>query len=176
MAAPTYTQAMQHAWVVEDIDAAAERFSAALGIGPFFIAEYQGQVFEQATHLGKPTELHLKTAIAYSGDTQVELVQPMGTGPSIYTLTSDMLPGRFHHMCFWSSDLDHDLAHYEQQGCKTVDVGKMRGGPRFAYLDARPTLGCVIELLEYDARIAKLFDSWRDRNHAWDGNDALVYL
>lgn len=176
MSAPTYTQAMQHAWVVDDIDAAARRFSAALGIGPFFIAEYRGKVFEQVTHLGKPTELHLKTAIAYSGDTQIELVQPLGSSPSIYSLTSDILPGRFHHMCFWSSDLDHDLAHYEQLGSVIVDVGKMRGGPRFAYLDARETLGCVVELLEYDKGIATLFNSWRDRNRNWDGENAYVYL
>ncbi|MEM1261356.1 MAG: VOC family protein [Pseudomonadota bacterium] len=176
MSQPTYRQPFQHAWRVADIEAAAERFSATLGIGPFFVAEYRGKVFEEVLHFGQSTELHLKTAIAYSGDTQVELVEPQGSAPSIYTLTNDLPAGRYHHTCYWSDDIDADIDHYAANGCAAVDVGKMRGGPRFAYLDARETLGSVIELLEFDEGIATLFDSWKRKNQAWDGETPFIRL
>ncbi len=171
---PSYREPLQHAWRVTDIEAAAERFSKLLGIGPFFVAEYRGKVFETVTHLGQATDLHLKTAIAYSGDVQIELVEPQGRAPSVYTLTHDLPAGRYHHTCYWSSDLDADLAHYARHECPAIDIGKLRHGPRFAYLDARATLGHVIELLEYDAGIAALFENWKQQNLAWDGQTSIV--
>lgn len=167
---------MQHAWLADDVEAAATQWSETLGVGPFFVAEYHGKVFESATHRGEPTDLHLKTAITYAGDTQIELVQALGDGSSIYTETADVLPGALHHLCYWSDDFDADLAHYAGIDCPALTLGKMRGGPRFAYLDARAAIGCVIELLERDAGVAAFFESLKAKCEAWDGENAIVHL
>lgn len=174
MAVPTRKRAIQNAWVVNDIEASARRWSATLGIGPFFVAEYGDRIFDTLEYRGAPGHLRMKTAIAFSGDMQIELIEPMDDSPSAYR---DLYaPGEtgFHHLCFWSDDIDADLAHYTDSGCSIANVGKMRGGPRFAYIDARPTTGCMIELLEHDAGLQGLFDKWQRANAAWDGVEPLV--
>lgn len=167
---------MQNAWVVNDIEASARRWSEALGIGPFFIAEYGDKTFEALEHRGQPGHLRMKTAIAFSGDMQIELIEPTDDSPSAYR--DVYAPGEtgFHHLCFWSADIDADLAHYESTGNTIANVGTMRGGLRFAYVDARATTGCMIELLQENAPLKAMFAKWQQRNVEWDGRDPVVLL
>ncbi|MEM8547174.1 MAG: VOC family protein, partial [Pseudomonadota bacterium] len=73
-------------------------------------------------------------------------------------------------------DLDADLAHYEAQGASVANMGRMSGGPRFAYLDTRQQLGCMVELLERHAGVEALFSGWREQSQAWTGADPIVRL
>jgi hypothetical protein len=118
----------------------------------------------------------MKTAIAFSGDMQIELIEPTDDSPSAYRDVYGAGETGFHHLCFWSSDIDADLAHYASSGCEIANVGKMRGGPRFAYIDARKTIGCMVELLEENAPLEALFSKWQQRNIDWDGKDPVVLL
>ncbi len=176
MSKPTRKRAIQNAWVVNDIEAAAKQWSETLGIGPFFIGQYGNKVFESLEYRGSEGTLDMTTAIAFSGDMQIELIEPKGLAPSAYR--DIYAPGEtgFHHLCFWSDDIDADLAHYASIGCEAANVGKMRNGPRFAYVDAWQRSGCMIELLEYVEPLAKLFDSWREANESWDGKNPIVRL
>lgn len=176
MSKPTRTRAIQNAWVVNDIEAAARRWSETLGIGPFYIGQYQSRMFDDLQYRGEAATLDMTTAIAFSGDMQIELIEPVGTAPSAYRDVYAEGETGFHHLCFWSDDLDADLAHYAALGCAAANTGTVRGGPRFAYVDARTTSGCMIELLEYQAPLATLFDSWQDANKQWDGKDPIVRL
>jgi hypothetical protein len=174
--APTHKRAIQNAWVVTDIEAAARRWSATLGIGPFHLARYTSSMFESLEHRGKPATLNMKTAIAFSGDIQIELIEPTDDSPSAYRDVYAAGETGFHHLCFWSDDIDADLAHYAALGCAAANTGKMRGGPRFAYIDARAQSGCMIELLEHKPALAALFDAWREANERWDGVEPIVRL
>lgn len=176
MSGPTRNRAIQNAWVVNDIESSARQFSATLGIGPFFVARYDSSMFESLSYRGAAGELVMQTAIAFSGDMQIELIEPAGDSPSAYR--DVYAPGEtgFHHLCFWSDDIDADLAHYAALGCEAANVGKMRRGPRFAYVDARERAGCMIELLEHSVPLAALFDSWQQANAAWDGVEPVVRL
>ncbi|MEL7311326.1 MAG: VOC family protein [Pseudomonadota bacterium] len=176
MSGPSRRTVTQNAWVVSDIEQAARAWSRALGIGPFFLGTYPASLFEGMQYRGGAGELTMRTAIAYSGDLQIELIEPLGDSPNAYR---DMYPaGRtgFHHVCFWSDDLDADLAHYARQGQPTVNVGQMRGGPRFAYVDTRAAFGCMTELLEPHPHVIELFDGWRRQSHSWDGRAPIVFL
>ena len=171
---PTRRAVMQQGWVVNDLEAAAHRWSRALGIGPFFVGEFPPEVFGGLRYRGGAGELTMRTAIAFSGDQQIELIQPLGDAPNAYR---DMFPaGRegFHHVCFWSDDMDADLAHYARQGAATVNVGVMAGGPRFAYVDTRAQLGCMTELLEPHPMVVGLFARWQASAAAWDGRGPLL--
>ncbi|MEL7025106.1 MAG: VOC family protein [Pseudomonadota bacterium] len=176
MSGPTQRKVTQNAWVVSDIEQAARDWSRTLGIGPFFLGTYPASLFEGMRYRGAPGELTMRTAIAYSGDLQIELIEPLGHAPNAYR---DMYPaGRmgFHHVCFWSDDLDADLAHYARQGQPAVNVGQMRGGPRFAYVDTRPAFGCMTELLEPHPHVIAMFADWREHSDHWDGRTPIVYL
>lgn len=176
MTRPSHNKVTQNAWVVRDIEAAAKQWSRTMGIGPFFLGNYTSDLFEGMRYRGEPGALNMKTAIAFSGDLQIELIQPMDDGPSAYR---DVYPAGsegFHHMCFWSDDIDADLACYAAAGSPTVNVGRMRGGPRFAYVDTRASMGCMVELLEPHEHVIALFAGWQKRAEKWDGVEPIVYL
>ena len=171
--APSRREVTQNAWVVTDLETAAKAWSETLGIGPFFMGSYPASLFEDMTY---PGELTMKTAIAYSGDLQIELIEPLGDAPNAYRdVYADGETG-FHHVCFWSDDLAADLAAYAASGAETVNVGRMRGGPRFAYVDTRAQFGCMTELLETQPHVVELYAGWRQRAEDWDGENAIVRL
>lgn len=177
MSFPTDSKPFQKAWIVNDIERTAESWSELLNIGPFFVAEYKASHFETLLYRGEPGTLTMKTAIAYAGAEQIELVEPIGEYPSAYRDTIPIGETGFHHLCFWSDDIDGDLAHYRKLGFQVANEGKMAGGgPRFAYVDTSSTLDCMVELLERSPGIEKLFGSWRDACDCWDGVNPIVRL
>ncbi len=170
---PTTRDLLQQAWVVDDLEDAAHRWSRSLDIGPFFVADYRPEFFESVEYRGKPGTLSMRTAICYAGAVQIELVQPTGVGPSCYRET--VPPGRdgFHHLCFWTHDLDADVARYLKRGATIAVRGRVKKGPAFAYLDATQEIGCMVELLEYSERLANVFDGWRKTCAEWQGGDVI---
>jgi hypothetical protein len=161
---------------VPHLETAARRYSQLLGIGPFYIAEYQSDRFADVMYRGQPGKLQMRTAIAYAGAVQIEFIEPIGEYPCCYRDTVPAGQEAFHHLCFWSHDLQADIERYRSQGCEVANRGRMRGGPAFAYVDATRSLGCMVELLEYGAGIAAVFDKWRAAGAAWSGGELFVYL
>ena len=113
MKLPTHKQPIQNAWVVDDIDTAAMHWVENMGVGPFFIAEYNSTILTDTSYRGKPTEITMITALAYAGDCQIELVQPIGKQSNIYRDTVPVGSTGFHHICCWSDDLKADIQHYQ---------------------------------------------------------------
>ena len=165
---------LQQAWVVDDLESAAQRFSATMNIGPFFLADYKPEFFESVEYRGKPGTLQMRTAICYAGAVQIELVQPTGDGDTCYRDT--VMPGTeaFHHICFWTHDLEADIARYRERGFPVANRARVKKGPAFAYIDASQSMGCMIELLEYSPGLAAVFDGWRERCANWDGGELFV--
>ena len=178
MILPTHNIAIQKAWIVNNLEETAENWSQMLSIGPFYIAEYSPAVFGKIEYRGKPGKLHMKTAIAYAGDIQIELVEPVGVYPCAYFDTIEAGATGFHHLCYWTEDIDADLSHYQKQGCTVANLGQMAGdGPRFAYLDASESLGCMIELLERAEGTEAIFNTWKESAKNWrPGDPAIVKL
>lgn len=165
---------LQQAWVVNDLEAAARRWSQTVGIGPFYLADYKPDFFVDVSYRGAPGVMQMRTAICYSGDVQIELIEPTGTGPSCYRDTVPQGQEAFHHICYWTHDLEADIAAYAARGCPVANRGRVRNGPGFAYLDATRSVGCMIELLEYSERLAGIFDGWRANCAAWTGGELFV--
>lgn len=178
MKTPTHSIAIQKAWIVTDIEEAAKQWSAALNIGPFYVAEYSPAVFGDISYRGEPGKLHMKTAIAYAGDIQIELVEPVGVYPCAYFDSIEPGSTGFHHLCYWTEDIEADLAHYKAQGFTVANLGQMAGGgARFAYIDACDSLGCMIELLERAEGTEQLFNSWKESAKNWrPGDPAIIHL
>lgn len=172
---PTNNTVIQQAWVVKDIEQAALQWSKAFNIGPFYLAEYTPQVFSHIEYRGEPGKLHMKTAIAYSGDVQFELVEPIGSYPCAFFDTVQEGHIGFHHICYWSDDFEADLAHYTNQGFVIANQGQVvGGGPNFAYIDASESLGFMIELLERRESTEKVFSGWRESAKTWTADQDLI--
>lgn len=165
---------LQQAWVVDDIEAAARRWSRLLGIGPFFMKDFEPEFFSDVVYRGGPGRLQMRTAICYAGAVQIELIQPVGPVPNVYRDTVPAGTEGFHHVCFWTDSMDADIARYEAQGAPLAVRGRSPTGSQFAYVDTSRTLGCMVELLEHTPRLEAVFEGWRAACAAWRGGDLFV--
>ncbi len=173
MKRPTDHTVFQNAWVVDDIEAAAMDWVETFNIGPFFLAEYGPGQLTDVTYRGEPGELHMYVAIAQAGAVQIELIQPMGDAPNAYRDTVPEGQSGFHHVCVWSDDLDADLKYYAERDCPTANDGRIKNGPRFAYIDSQAKLNCMLELLERNKLVENVFQMIADTAANWDGKNPI---
>jgi hypothetical protein len=164
--------AFQSAWVVDDIYEAANLWAEKTGIGPFFVAEYQGDEFE-AFYRGKPARMTMKTALAQAGSMQIELIQPTGDDPSAYRDTVPIGCPGFHHIALWSNDVNADIALYADQGFEVAVRGSAPGIAEVAYIDTSAVFGHMIELVEGGDVIRSIFSAVADAAIDWDGTDPV---
>jgi hypothetical protein len=171
---PTNRAVMQQAWVVNDLEAAARRWSATMGIGPFYLTTFTPDRFQDIIYRGAPGVHEMRTAISYSGDIQIELIERTGKHANCYS--DSIAPGQegFHHLCLWTTDLEADILGYAAQGLEVATRGRLKRGPAFAYIDAVESIGCMIELLEFSQKLSEVFAQWRDNCAAWRGGDLFI--
>jgi hypothetical protein len=164
--------AFQSAWVVDDIYEAANLWAEKSGIGPFFVAEYQGDEFE-AFYRGKPARMTMKTALAQAGSMQIELIQPTGDDPSAYRDTVPIGRPGFHHIALWSNDVIADIALYAERGFEVAVRASAPGIAEIAYIDTSAVFGHMIELVEGSDVIRSIFSAVADAAIDWDGTDPV---
>jgi catechol 2,3-dioxygenase-like lactoylglutathione lyase family enzyme len=73
----------QIALVVADLDEAVRRWSAQLAIGPWTAYRLEPPRLKSMVYHGDEVEFSLRHALAWQGEVQFELVQPL-SGPSIF--------------------------------------------------------------------------------------------
>ncbi len=73
----------QCAVVVRDLDEAVRRWGEYLGIGPWTAYRLEPPRLKQMRYHGREVEFSLRHALAWQGELQFELVQPL-SGPSIF--------------------------------------------------------------------------------------------
>ncbi len=136
----------QIALVVPDIQAAAERYAAIFGQAVPVPQETGGP---EATHIdyrGQSTGARAKLAFFQAGDgLSIELIEPLGL-PSVWKEGLDETGQAVHHIAFRTADMEGTLKRLAEQGCPTVQRGDFKGGC-YAYVDTRPLLGVMVELL-----------------------------
>lgn len=67
----------QIAWVVRDLAAAEKFFVETMGISHFMHLDNLAAKDTEGTYLGKPGNWVCNLHVAYAGDTQIELIQPV---------------------------------------------------------------------------------------------------
>jgi hypothetical protein len=161
------TGIFQMAYVVEDMDAGMERFSAQLGVGPWFlIPDFRG---EKATYRGEPSRAGVSLAMGCAGHMVVELIALNDDEPSVWR---ERGPG-FHHFGVGSLDYDADLARHLEQGHELVYEAGVPTGGRVAYVDTTATLPGYVELVEMDEPTNATFTRFYAASLAWDGSDPV---
>ena len=113
----------------------------------------------------------MRVAIAQAGNIQIELIEPI----SPKCAYRDSIPTGetgFHHMCVWTHDFDSDLLYMENLGYTAANTGKV-SEVTFAYFDARPLMGCMLEVVSYNENTEKRFENIATAAKNWDGADPL---
>ena len=170
---PTDRSVFQNAWVVDDIEVACRKWVDELGVGPFHIADYTPETFDEITYQGQPSELAMRVGIAQAGNVQIELIEPI----SEKCAYRDSVPKgtmAFHHMCVWTLDFEADHAYFDKLGYPAANTGKL-GDIEFAYFDTRPLLGCMLEVVTKADSVVQNFESYKEIAKNWDGKDPIRY-
>jgi len=144
----------QVAVVVRDLRRSVRAYADLLGVGPWTAYELGPDVLRDMEYLGAPARFGLRHALAWDGDTQLELVEPT-EGPSIF---SDHLREHgegLHHVGIYVPDHALAVSQAERAGFRLLQRarGFGRGGDgAFAYF-APPdaAVPMIVELIEAPA-------------------------
>jgi catechol 2,3-dioxygenase-like lactoylglutathione lyase family enzyme len=159
---PTVTSCYQLGFITHSMEAMTETLQQTLGVPEFF--QFPDIQFADLTYCGEPASCRVNVAIGYSGNTQIEVVEPI-SGHAAY---SDFLAaGRegLHHIAVLAEDFDAELDHAKASGRRIIQSGAIGAerAIRFAYIDTSQTLGIVTELLWLAPSMTKLYERIRDR-------------
>jgi methylmalonyl-CoA/ethylmalonyl-CoA epimerase len=144
MAAPVFTETIQIALVVRDLESAMRTYVHDYGIGPWEIYEVGPGTVTDMRENGEPVERAWRLAIAYVGQVQWELIEPLDD-ESVYARFLAEKGGGLHHVGVASPDFDETLAGQAERGNGVLLGGEYKG-IRFAYLDTVGDLGVITEV------------------------------
>ena len=138
----------QIAWVVRDIQSAEQFFREVIGIPNFVKMENLHANELEGSYYGKPGDYTFHLYMAYSGDSLLELIQPV-SGQSIFQDFLDTHPdGGVQHIAYMVAETDLDKAISELTG-KGYPVITTLNLPvaRVAFFDTYKEIGVVTELI-----------------------------
>ena len=164
---------VQNCYVVRTLEAACRHFHHLYGIGPFV----GGVEFELGDHVyrGRPADpIRAKGVLVQSGELNIELLQPLSDGPS--AIRDMFAPGEegFHHAAVFVDDYETARDRFVSLGTPVASEFTTAFGARICYLDARASLGHMIELYPENAIIRGMYDQARRAAANWDGRDLIV--
>lgn len=162
---------LQIAYTVPDVEAALRTYAERFRIGPWFV---RGPIVStKARYHGKPTDLSLTIAIAYSGPLMLELIQQNNDVPSVYQEVIAARGHGFHHWAIGSTRYDAQVAEYTRVGKNAVYTTETPSGARVAYFDTRAELPGFIEVIEMTEANAARYAKMQAECAAWDGRDPI---
>lgn len=165
---------VQNCYVVRNLEEACRRFSDLYGIGPF-VGGGEGGVLEDHVYRGAPAApVRLRAAFVQSGELNIELIEPVSDGPSAI---HDMFPNGesgFHHVAVFTENYEAERDRFVSLGMPVASEFTIFGGLRLCYIDARETLGHMIELYPEAEALRALYRRTREAAQTWDGKQLIV--
>ncbi|WP_067566477.1 VOC family protein [Nocardia acidivorans] len=147
----------QIAWVVTDVARSEQFLGATLGARRWTRMPDIHFGPDTCTYRGEPADFTAHVSLAYNGDMQLELIQPV-RGDSIYTEFLERGGPGLHHLCLEPADFDGALKDAAAQGIDLVQQGTMGGQMRFAYLDGAAAGVPYVELAEVGPDMRMFFE------------------
>ena len=166
-------QVIQNCYVVKDLEQACQRLHRLYGIGPF-LGGGTGEL-GQHSYRGQPAHpIEIRGVFVQSGDLNIELVQLISTAPSAF---HDMFPAGaegFHHVAMFCEDYAARREAFVGEGLEVASEFTVSFGAQICYVDARATLGHMIELYPESAIIRGMYQQTRDAARTWDGKNLII--
>jgi catechol 2,3-dioxygenase-like lactoylglutathione lyase family enzyme len=142
------TKIEQLAFVVKDLDAAAEAYCTLLGVEKPEVIESGSCENCQVEFEGKPTKADSKYMFINTPMLQIELIEP-GNAPSTWKKHLEELGEGVHHISFVVKNLDEKIHVLQELGYPVIQRGNFYNGKgRYAYFDTASEYKVIIELLE----------------------------
>ena len=168
----------QIAYVVDEIEKHIDYWTQVMGVGPFFHFPVP-LPFEwlraNGTDLAVDAPVFKAVAVAYSGDTMIELIEP-GYAPSTYRDFLESGKSGVHHLGTFTDRLEEELAAAQKARMKVVLEGELPFS-RFAYLepaDAKP--GTIIEMIDARPAMLETLEKIKQAARDWDGKNRTAEM
>lgn len=165
---------LQAAWIVDDLDAAIQRWLDTTSIGPFFVIRH---VESTVNHRGRPSTVEFSFALGQAGGMQIELIEQHNDAGSAYR---DSAPGgspALHHICALVDDVAAERERFRRLGIEVAHEGTFGpNGMEFIYYDTREQIGCMTELLGPDDANVRMMERIAAAGADWDGSDPVRSL
>ena len=158
---------IQIAYVVPDLDAAAEWWVRSMGCGPFFLARHMQHT--AITYGDAPCAADFSAAFGMLGEINIELIQQHDALPSPYLAhVGNPAP---HHIATASLDIDADEKTLIAAGMTVVARGLGETGVKWSLLEG----GVMdrIELIQFP-KGPTLSQILKDAAAAWDGKTVFL--
>lgn len=166
---PFLGQGIQLGIVVKDFEAALQFWIEKMKVGPFVTFE-ESLGDRQFFHREQRSDVQMKVALAYRGETQIELIQQLNAAPSTYTEFLDAGKEGLHHLGFFPEDMAEAVKAVESQGFVEVSSIRTPDGERNAiYYEGIPHLGVQFELAPLTVARKTYFAGIKALSHNWDG-------
>jgi methylmalonyl-CoA/ethylmalonyl-CoA epimerase len=144
MREPLFTETLQVAVVVRDLDAAMRTYFDEYGIGPWSVYEFDSDNVSDMRSRGEPVAWSWKLAVAQVGQVQWELVEPLDDDSIYAQFLAEHGPG-LHHVGVAVASYEDTLAEAVERG-QDVLLGGEYKGLNFAYLATDGDLGVITEI------------------------------
>ena len=155
----------QIAWVVKDIKAAERIFREAMGIDNFSKAEIIRLKEFEGTYYGAPCDAESLVTIAYTGETFIELIQPL-TGRSIFRDYLDTNPaGGVQHIAYSTpvANLEKVIAQMANKGFQVV-TSVNHPIAKIVFFDTSNDIGVFTEIICITKEGEKAVQKMKSRN------------
>jgi methylmalonyl-CoA/ethylmalonyl-CoA epimerase len=138
----------QVALVVSNLDEAVRGWSAELGIGPWTAYRLDPKRLKEMRYHGEEVEFSFRHALAWQGELQFELIQPL-RGPSIFADHLERYGEGLHHVGAFVDDHPTAVADLLARGFTPLQSARGHGAEgdgAFAYFNP-PGAGLIVELI-----------------------------
>ena len=165
---------VQVAYHVTDIRRAAGEMAARFGAGPFFVNENIRLTWGE--HRGEPTDFVHSSAYGQWGELMVEFFRQEDA--STNTPYRDMFAANeegLHHTAMMVPDMHEAFGWFESNGMPVVTRCGLRNGHTvdFAFIDARKTLGHMLEIYPASDGVLGFYGMVREAADGWNGEDPI---
>ena len=160
----------QIAYLVDDVEAAARRYAAALGAGPFLVR--RNIVSRDVQHGDEGAYTHT-AAYGQWGPVMLELIEVTDVRPAPVAEAVLSLRTGIHHVANFVDDLDAASAAHEAAGHPLLMNLRTSSGIPVHFHDARATLGHLVELYEPTEHLLAHYRRVAALAVGWDGTDPV---
>ena len=144
--APAFTEIMQIAICVRDLDATIQRYEDDFGIGPWTRWDTSPESFPEQYEHGQPSQTSTRCAAVYVGSVMLEVFQPVSEN-SIFTQFLEEKGEGVHHIGVRAVDYDALIAAQVEQG-NTFPLQGHIDGVDVSYLPTERDLGVLLEVFK----------------------------
>ena len=139
----------QVAYVVRDLDAAVRLWADQIGVGPWSVYTLQPPSLKNCYFRGESADFALRHALAWSGNVQFELVEPLH-GPSIFKEQLESTGEGLNHVGVVVQDHPAAVADFIARGFMPLQGAEgfgVEGDGAFAYFQPPDSDGIIVELI-----------------------------